>query len=127
MRIQLVPGLLAAQTIEYDDAHHKLIVGLHLVPLSATQYTLVMALLRQYKRWDEDTSGTIPRMLTVQQLQQIGRLPTPTLVKQHLHRATSRLAAHAWLIVCLHGYGYAIFPRSEVLAGSPSPFGVSDE
>lgn len=114
MRFQLVPGLLSQQRIECDDDHHKLVVNLYLVPLSATQYQLVVALLRQRQRWEEDTQA--PLILSVQRLQQMARLPRRAAVKKHLWSASSRLAGQGLVIASIHSYGYAIFHASELVA-----------
>lgn len=123
MRLQLVPGPLAQQTIEYDDVDHKLLVNLDLVPLSDTQYRLVIALLRQRKRWKEDTTEQEQFVLSVPQLQHLAHLSDPALVKFHLFRASSRLATRnlGWVIACLHGYGYGIFRLAEL----PPPSGIA--
>jgi hypothetical protein len=123
MRFQLVPGPLAQQTIEYDDVDHKLLVNLDLVPLSDTQYRLVIALLRQRKRWKEDSSEQEQFVLSIQQLQQISRLRDPNLVRFHLFRAAARVAERnlGWVIASVHGWGYGIFRLGEL----PPPPGTS--
>jgi hypothetical protein len=48
-----------------------------LVPLTATQYTLVVALLRQRQRW-LDSQNQEPVLLSVHHLQQLAHLPDPS-------------------------------------------------
>ena len=114
MRYRLVPGLLSEQPIKCDDAHQKLMVGLYLVPLSATQYRLVAALVCQRLRWEADTDNKEPMILTVPQLQRVAALPVPSLVKKHLSEASMRLPSDELRIANLHGYGYGIFLPWEV-------------
>jgi hypothetical protein len=114
MRFRLIPGLLSQQRIEYDELHQKLMVNLHLVPLSATQYVLVMALLRQRQRW-QDTQGREPILLSVQQLMQVGAIPTYDVLRYHVCIASARLESQGLLIASLRSYGYAIFSTSELL------------
>lgn len=114
MRHQLVQGLLSEQAVAYDDTHHKLRVGLYLVQLSITQYTLVMALVFQRERWIL-SRGREPLFVDVHRLMQLAQLSRPLYVRQHLFRASERLAHHDIVIGCLSSYGcYAIFPKSEL-------------
>ena len=123
MRYRLVPGLLSERNIECDDTHHKLVVNLHLVPLSVTQYKLVAALLRQRQRWEKDTEDQVPLILTVQRLQQVAGLTRRKDVKKYLCYASARLESQELRIACIHGYGYAIFHvaelEGEALDGAP--------
>lgn len=113
MRYRLVPGLLSEQPIEYDDVHHRLMVGLYLVPLSTTQYLLVMALLRQRKRWKE-SHGQEPLFVSVSHLMRLACVTKQKYIKQHMYRASESLAQHQIVIGCLYGRGYGIFAASEV-------------
>ena len=121
MRYRLVPGLLSEQTIEYDDVHHKLLVGLYLVPLSPTQYRLVMTLLRQRQRWKE-SQEQVPLFVSVRELMQVAHVTKPASIKEQLSRASERLAPYQIVIGCLYGWGYGVFSSAEVPAlGIPSP------
>lgn len=120
MRYRLLPGLLSERTIECDDTHHKLVVNLHLVPLSVIQYRLVAALLRQRQRWEDDTEDTVPLILTVQQLQQVAGLTRRKDVKKYLCYASARLESQDLRIASIHGYGYAIFHVAELVGTAPT-------
>jgi hypothetical protein len=129
MRYRLVPGLLSEQTIEYDDVHHKLLVGFYLVPLSPTQYRLVMTLLRQRQRWKE-RQEQVPLFVSVRELMQVARVTKPASIKQQLCRASERLAPYQIVIGCLYGWGYGVFSSAEVpalAALSPSLVQVSED
>lgn len=113
MRLYVIPGLLSEQPIAYDDALHQLLVGLYQVPLTAMQYTLVMALVRQKQR-HRASRGQEPLFVSVSELLQLTHLTRPEYVKQHLSRADEQLAPHAIVIGCLYGWGYGIFAATEV-------------
>src|SRR5690242_16203625 len=115
MRYRLVPGLLAEQQIEYDDVQQKLLVDLYLVPLSPTQYRLVMVLLRQRQRWKERHEQA-PLFVSVRQLMQVARLTKPASVMEQMSRAAERLAPYQIIIGCLHGWGYGVFSAAAVPA-----------
>lgn len=107
-----VPGL-SAHTILYDEVNHCLMVGLYLVPLSVTQYVLIMRLLRQRLRWTESRCQ-VPLFVSVPDLMELAQAARPEYIKQHLSRANESLRRHQIVVGCLHGWGYGIFNAAEM-------------
>lgn len=89
-------------TVEYDAAQSALLVSSALALLRPNEFKLVMALLRQRKRW-QTTPGQGPIGLSVGQLCAVVKSASAASVCKQLNRAALKVAALGIRIYPLHG------------------------
>lgn len=92
----------AGLTVEYDEAQSALMVSSALALLRPNEFKLVLALLRQRKRWQK-TPGQGPIGLSVGQLCALVNSTSAESVCKQLNRAALKVAALGIRIYPLHG------------------------
>ncbi len=112
---QLLAGpQLAGCSLHHNDRRHLLVIGGRIVPLTRTEYSLTMLLLRRVEQVQASASaGRMNFFVPVSDLLQVVPVTKETL-RQHVRNANVKLAPHGIALAAVGTYGYtAVFLGSQ--------------
>ena len=99
----------ASLSMQHNDHRHVLIIKDRIVPLTRTEYTITMVLLRNVEDIQASSAhaGRMNFFVPIGELLQVTRLSREVL-RQHIRNANVKLAPHGVVLAAVGGYGYTV-------------------